>query len=184
MAHTGSSEPTGTSCPGCGGRDVITVQEAAGGPWLRRGELAARLAKGPRKGRDAVLHSVEGLVLVALTLAWARMGADQGKPLYVGGGLALAVLLLVGTAVVVRGDIRQQAAERAGAPRAAALWRPARYCRACAEVFCPGGTPWRGLLTPEQFKKLVWTEAGYADQLPPDDAAREVEVPPGTVGEP
>lgn len=41
----------------------------------------------------------------------------------------------------------------------------------------PGRHTVAGVLTPEQFKKLVWTEAGYADQLVVGDKAKEVEIP-------
>ncbi|GGS16032.1 hypothetical protein GCM10010252_64390 [Streptomyces aureoverticillatus] len=160
---------------------MVTVREAVGGKGALRKELPSRLAKGPEKGGDGCLHFAEGMVLVGLALAWAYMGADQGKPLYVGGGIGLAVLLFVATLVVVRGDAREKAAERAGSGRADACWLPAHYCRGCESVFCPQGAPWQGLLTPEQFKKLVWSEAGYADQLAPGDKARDAEVPPGAV---
>ncbi|MFD9905240.1 hypothetical protein [Streptomyces sp. NPDC059063] len=154
------------------------------GKEARRGGLGTRLAKGPGKAGDGPLHFLEGMVLVALSLAWAYMGTDQGKPLYVGGGIGLAVLLFVATLLVVRGDGREKAAEEAGRERADRLWLPAHYCPDCVSVFCPEGTPWRGLLTPEQFKKLVWTEAGYGDQLAPGDEAKDAVVPPGTVVRP
>ncbi|GAA2277178.1 hypothetical protein GCM10010234_11500 [Streptomyces hawaiiensis] len=48
-------------------------------------------------------------------------------------------------------------------------------------MFCPGGAPWQGALTPEQFKKLVWTEAGYGDQLPTGDKARDAVLPSGVL---
>ncbi|WJV45530.1 hypothetical protein [Streptomyces flavofungini] len=169
MSTTGARGPVGVRCPGCGGADVAPVREAVGGGGAARKELAARLAKGPGKSGDALRHFVEGMVLVALSLAWAWMGTDPEKPLYVWGGIVLAVLLFIATIVVVRGDGREKAAERAGAERAAAFWDPAHYCRGCECVFCPRGEPWQGLLTPEQFKRLVWDEAGYADQLPPGE---------------
>lgn len=185
MSTTGARGPVAVRCPGCGGADVAAVRDAADGGGAAGKELAARLAKGPDKSGDGLLHFAEGMVLVALSLAWAWMGTDPEKPLYVWGGIALAVLLFIGTLAVVRGDGREKAAERAGAPRAAALWAPAHYCRGCESVFCPQGEPWQGLLTPEQFKRLVWGEAGYADQLPPGDRAKEVDVPSGTlVGRP
>ncbi|MEV7884236.1 hypothetical protein ACWD3I_37385 [Streptomyces sp. NPDC002817] len=81
----------------------------------------------------------------------------------------------------MRDDRREKAAAEAGLPRAERLWRPAHYCYGCTSVFCPGGTPWQGLLTPEQFKKLVWTEAGYGDQLVVGDKAKDAEVPSGVL---
>ncbi|MGW7271849.1 hypothetical protein ACWGH5_15120 [Streptomyces sp. NPDC054864] len=68
----------------------------------------------------------------------------------------------------MRIDAREKAAEEAGAARADELWRPAHFCSGCSSVFCPDGTPWQGVLTTEQFKKFVWTQAGYADQLQSD----------------
>lgn len=185
MSTTGAHGPVGVNCPGCGAAEVAAVRAVAGGRGAARKELATRLAKGPGKSGDGLLHFAEGMVLVALSLGWAWMGTDPEKPLYVWGGIVLAVLLFVGTLVVVRGDGREKAAERAGAGRADVLWGPAHYCPGCERVFCPQGEPWRGLLTPEQFKKLVWGEAGYADQLAPGDGAKEADVPPGTlVGRP
>lgn len=184
MSTTGAQGPLGAMCPGCGGADAAPVRDAISGRAAFREELPTRLAKGPGKGGDGCLHFAEGMVLAGLALAWACMGIDQGKPLYTGGGAVLAVLLFAGTVVVVRGDGREKAAERAGERRAAALWDPAHYCRACESVFCPQGVPWQGLLTPEQFKKLVWTEAGYADLLPVGDKAAGAEVPTGTVRRP
>lgn len=63
---------------------------------------------------------------------------------------------MVGAIAVVRGDGQEKAAVEAGEARADWLWRSAHYCYGCEAVFCPGGSPWRGMLTPEQFKKLVW----------------------------
>ncbi|MFD9070641.1 hypothetical protein [Streptomyces lasiicapitis] len=157
------------------------MREAIHGKGAFRKELPTRLAKGPDKDWDGFLHFAEGIVLVGLALGWAYMGVDQEKPLYIGGGLVLAVALLVGTLFVVRDDAREKAVERAGLPRADYFWLPARYCGGCESVFCPQGEPWRGVLTPEQFKRLVWSEAGYADQLVAGDKAKDAEVPPGTV---
>jgi hypothetical protein len=44
-------------------------------------------------------------------------------------------------------------------------------------VFFPSGTPWPHPLTPEQFRKYVWTEAGYGEQL--DKKAKDASLPPG-----
>ncbi|MEI5097931.1 hypothetical protein RB200_03810 [Streptomyces sp. PmtG] len=179
MSTAGAARPAGASCPGCGGPGAVAVDEAAG---LR--SLRARLRKAPLAARTALGHAAEGAVLVALTLGWAAMGEEQGKPLYVFGALALTVVIVVVTSLVLRDDRRGRSTVRAGAARADRLWRPARYCPGCDAVFCPRGTPWRGLLTPEQFKKLVWTEGGYAGQLPPQDAAQAARVPPGTLAGP
>ncbi|WP_051856400.1 hypothetical protein [Streptomyces sp. NRRL B-1347] len=153
------------NCPGCGGPGAVPVPEAVGRKDLRR-----RLSKAPLLGRVALLHAVEGLVLVALTLGWAAMGADQGKPLYVVGALALTAVIAVVTCVVVRDDLRGRGAVRAGAARAESIWLPARYCVGCDAVFCPEGAPWQGPVTPERFTRLVWTQGGYGDRLPPEGA--------------
>jgi hypothetical protein len=144
-----------------------------------RDGLSDRLARTPGVASrfDGCLHFVEGMVMVGVGAALAYSGIDNGKPLYAVGGSLLAVLLFVGTIVVVRGESRERSLVEAGEPRADALWRSAYYCPGCASVFCAAGTPWQGLLTPEQFKKLVWTEAGYAKQL--EERFEDVDLPPG-----
>ncbi|MBB5105081.1 hypothetical protein [Streptomyces spectabilis] len=176
MSPAGASRSADVTCPGCGAPRTVAVDDAAVGRGLRR-----RLARAPLPAREALLHAAEGALLVALTLGWAAMGRDQGKPLYVIGALALTAVVAVVTSAVVRGDLRGRLAVRVGAARADPYWKAARHCPGCDTVFCPRGTPWRGALTPEQFKKLVWTQGGYADRLAPGDGARAAEVPPGTV---
>ncbi|WP_329118827.1 hypothetical protein [Streptomyces sp. NBC_01465] len=168
-------------CPRCGGAEVRNVEEARTGKGATRKDLFGRLAKGPDKSGDGFVHGLEGLVLIGLGGGLAYTGMQQEKPLWVLGGVVLAILLVIGTVVVVRGDRREKAAEEAGEPRANWLWQPAHYCYGCESVFCPGGAPWQGVLTPEQFKKLVWSEAGYGDQLTVGDKARDAQVPPGTL---
>lgn len=160
-----------------------SVEEATTGKGALREQLARRLAKGPDKGGDGCLHLVEGMVITGIGIALAVFGVQQHKQLYVTGGVGMAVVMFIGTLVVVRGDGREKAAEQAGADRADRFWQPARYCYGCTSVFCPGGAPWQGTLTPEQFKKLVWTQAGYADQLDGGDRARDAEVPQGILTE-
>lgn len=123
------------------------------------------------------------MALTGVGVALVFMGVEQGKPLYTVGGVALALLCLVVTFMVIDGDRREKYAAEAGAARAQRFWQPAHYCRDCNSVFCPGEAPWRGVLTPEQFKKLVWTEAGYADQLVPGDKAKDAELPSGVLAE-
>ncbi|MFI6565420.1 hypothetical protein [Streptomyces sp. NPDC050534] len=154
-----------------------TVEEARSGKGAMRDGLYGRLAPGPEKSGDGCMHFAEGMVLTGLGIALAYTGVQQHKTLYLVGGVLLAVVSFVGTIAVVRGDGREKTAAHAGASRAERLWRPAQYCYDCVGVFCPGGTPWQGFLTPEQFKKLVWTEAGYADQLVAGDKALETEIP-------
>ncbi|MEU8591863.1 hypothetical protein AB0C59_33540 [Streptomyces sp. NPDC048664] len=167
-------------CPGCGAAGVRAVPEVCADRTAMRDGLADRLARTPEVASrfDGWLHFLEGMVMVGVGVALAYSGVESRKPLYTIGGSLLAVLLLVGTIVVVRGEGRDRALVTAGEPRADALWRSAYYCPGCASVFCAGGTPWQGLLTPEQFKKLVWTEAGYAKQL--EERFEDVDLPPGT----
>ncbi|MGW6318900.1 hypothetical protein [Streptomyces sp. NPDC055099] len=172
-----AGEPVGVVCPGCGGGEVRTVEEARGGKGSMREGLHGRLEPGPDKTGDGCLHFVEGMLLTGLGVALAYTGVEEDKPLYTIGGVVLALVCFFGTFMVVRSDGREKSAEEAGEARAKRLWQPARYCYGCTSVFCPGGTPWQGVLTPEQFKKLVWTEAGYADQLQPGDKAKDAELP-------
>ncbi|WP_406470290.1 hypothetical protein [Streptomyces sp. NBC_01615] len=177
METEAAGRPVGVVCPGCGGAEVRTVEQARGGKGAMREDLYSRLAPGPDKTGDGCMHFAEGMVLTGIGIALAYTGVHQDKPLYTIGGVLLALVCFAGTFAVVRGDGREKTAAEAGAPGAERLWRPARYCSGCASVFCPGGTPWQGVLTPEQFKKLVWTEAGYADQLLAGDKARDAEIP-------
>ncbi|MFD7231019.1 hypothetical protein [Streptomyces sp. NPDC059881] len=176
--------PVRVACD-CGSTDVRTVEAARTHKGAMRKELYSRPAKGPEKSGDGCLHFVEGVVIsLAAGGGLAYTGVDQDKPLYVLGGVVLAALILAGTLFVVRDDSREKAAEQAGEARADQLWRPAHYCAACESVFCPGGRPWAGRLTPEQFKKLVWTRAGYGDQLAPGDKAKDAVLPERFVAEP
>ncbi|MFI9644944.1 hypothetical protein ACIHAA_01405 [Streptomyces sp. NPDC052040] len=166
-------------CPGCGPGGARAVPEVCADPAARREGLADRLARSPEAPSrfDSGLHFAEGMLMAAVGIALACGGIRGGKPLFTAGGSLLAVVLFVGTLVVVRGETRERVLVAAGAPRAEALWRPAYHCTGCGSVFCPGGTPWPGRLTPEQFRKLVWTEAGHGPQL--EERAAEAELPPG-----
>ena len=177
MESEGAGGPAGMVCPRCGEATARTVEQARGGKGALRDDLYGRLAPGPDKTGDGCMHGAQGMVLTGLGVALAYTGVQQGRSLYTIAGVALALLCVIGTLVVVRGDGREKAAAEDGAHRAERVWRPAYYCSGCSSVFCPGGTPWRGALTPEQFKKLVWTEAGYADQLLAGDKAKDVTVP-------
>ncbi|KPH99285.1 hypothetical protein OK074_6097 [Actinobacteria bacterium OK074] len=167
------------TCPGCGAGAVRSVPEVCADPDSVRTDLADRLAKAPAvtpRG-DSLLHGVEGLCLVAVGVALAVMGMRDGSAVYTAGGWLLAVVMLAGTVVVVRNEARERAVVAAGGSAADRLWSPARYCPACTSVFCAGGEPWEGLLTPEQFQKLVWTEAGYGRQL--EEKVQSAAVPTG-----
>lgn len=178
MSAEATGEPTGVVCPGCGATEVTTVAQARTGRGASRRDLHGRLAPGPDKSGGGCLHVLEGMALTALGVALAAKGVDEHKILYTAGGVLLALFCFFGLFTVVRDDRREKAAAEAGAGRADRLWRPACYCQGCGSVFCPGGDPWQGVLTPEQFKKLVWTEAGYADQLPAGDKAKDADLPP------
>ncbi|MCF3120207.1 hypothetical protein IPZ68_10910 [Streptomyces arenae] len=181
MDPQGAAGPVDVSCPGCGSTDVRTVEQAQTGKRAIRDGLHSRLAPEPDKTGDGCMHFAEGMVLTALGVGLVYTGVQQEKPLYVIGGAVLALVCFFGTFFVVRGDRGEEAAALAGMPLAEPLWRPAHYCVGCTSVFCPGNTPWRGTLTPEQFKKLVWTQAGCADQLPAGDKAKDAQIPEGVL---
>ncbi|MDQ8707908.1 hypothetical protein RCO28_36390 [Streptomyces sp. LHD-70] len=113
---------------------------------------------------------------VTFLLAW--LGVQKQLLVFTTGG-AIAVLGIVFTIKVIRKDGRERKVLEAAHALADPLWSPAHYCYGCEGVFCPGGTPWRGVLTPEQFKLLVWRQGQYDDQL--GDKARNTEIPPGTL---
>ncbi|MFG3256212.1 hypothetical protein [Streptomyces sp. NPDC048172] len=179
MATDETARPVGVICPRCGGSEARPVAEARGGKGAFRKELGTRLQKSPEKSGDGCLHFIEGMVLTGMGAALAYTGVDQEKPLYLAGGVVLALICFFGTIAVVRGDRREKDAEEDGLAKADWLWEPAHYCYGCEGVFCPGGTPWLGVLDTDQFKKMVWTEAGYGDQL--TDKSKNAEVPPGTL---
>ncbi|WP_200308280.1 hypothetical protein [Streptomyces adelaidensis] len=172
--------PVAAVCPGCGatGPSVRTVAETCADPEARRGGLMDRLAKAPGvpSVSDSVMHLLEGLVLAGIGAGLAYSGVQDDKPLYTIGGSVLAVLLFVGTIAVIRGERRERNIVAAGRDRAERLWRPAHFCSSCQSVFYPGGSPWPGPLTPEQFKKYVWTEAGFTKLI--DKQLALVELPP------
>lgn len=152
------------------------------GEEARRRDLTGRLAKAPDgDGHEFdVADALEGLVLIAIGIGAIVLGVHEHKLLYVAGGAGWLALLAVGAFFYFRGKRKSRNAVSAGEARVNHLWHPAHYCYSCDAVFCPGNTPWRGVLAPEQFKMLVWTEGGYADRLNGDKAHGAV-VPPGTV---
>ncbi|MDX2826361.1 hypothetical protein PV416_36155, partial [Streptomyces ipomoeae] len=174
------AQPVAVVCPGCGatGPSVRTVAETCADPEARRGGLVDRLAKAPgvHSGSDSVLHFLEGMVLSGIGVGLAYSGVQNDKPLYTIGGSILAVLLFVGTLAVIRDERRERNIVASGRARAEGLWSPAYHCSSCDSVFYPGGSPWPGPLTPEQFKKYVWTEAGF-DKLF-DKQMKGVDLPP------
>ncbi|MEV6592689.1 hypothetical protein [Streptomyces acidicola] len=179
MESVGAEEPARANCPGCGGAEVRTVQETCADPASVHDGLSDRLASGPvmpSRG-DSWLHFVEGALMTGVCAGLAYSGVQDDKPLYTIGGSLLAVLLLIGTVVVIRGEARERRVVAAGRARAEELSRSASYCSGCASVFYADGTPWQGVLTPEQYQKYVWTEAGYGTRL--DARAKDVALPPG-----
>ncbi|WP_350284001.1 hypothetical protein [Streptomyces graminofaciens] len=179
MSTQKAEGPVAVICPGCGGAAARTVAETCADPESRSSGLTDRLARSPGAASrsDSVTHFVEGMVLTFIGAALAYEGVRSDKPLYTIGGSLLAILLFVGTIVVIRGEARDRSLTSAGKARTDRLWRTASYCPSCASVFFPGGSPWQGLLTPEQFKKYIWTEAGFAEQLEEKD--KDVALPPG-----
>ncbi|MPY61625.1 hypothetical protein [Streptomyces spongiae] len=156
-----------------------TVPETCADPESVHSGLSDRLARQPGTASrgDSVLHFVEGALMTGVCAGLAYSGTQGDKPLYTIGGSLVAVLLLVGTIVVIRGEVRVRGAVAAGETRAGELWRSASYCSGCGSVFYPDGTPWQGPLTPEQYQKYVWTEAGYDKQL--EQKVKDVTLPPG-----
>ncbi|GGZ26603.1 hypothetical protein [Streptomyces poonensis] len=168
----------GTTCPGCGGSAVRTVPDTCADQESVRSRLSDRLARQPgvTSRFDTFTHTVEGLLLTAVGGALAYEGIQKDKQLYTIGGSVLAVLLFLGTIYVIFDEIRERRVVAAGESRADALWRSASCCSGCGAVFFPAGSPWPHPLTPEQFQKYVWTEAGYGKRL--DKRVRDVALPP------
>ncbi|MGW7079820.1 hypothetical protein [Streptomyces sp. NPDC054866] len=182
MTKDGTPQPPTPICPRCGGAEVRTVEQAHAGKGSLTKNLGTRLAKGPEKSGEGCLHFLEGLVLsLGIGGALVYQGDVENNQLYTVGGVVLGLLILAATLAVVRQDGREKDAETSGETLANEFWLPAHYCYGCEGVFCPGGTPWQGVLTPEQFKKLVWRQGCYDRQLQPGDKAKDAEVPPGTL---
>ncbi|WP_319244397.1 hypothetical protein [Streptomyces sp. MB09-02B] len=174
--------PVMAVCPRCGASEpsVRTVPDACAAPDSPGSGLSDRLAKAPgvESRFDSSLHFLEGMALTVVCAGLAQHGVQDDKPLFTIGGAVLAVLLFVGTLWVVRGEARERATVAAGRPRAEELWNPAHHCASCESVFYPTGSPWAGPLTTDQFRKYVWTEAGFTKQL--DEKLKQVELPPRT----
>jgi hypothetical protein len=179
MDSEGARGPEGATCPGCGGTATRAVPDVCADHDAVRSGLADRLAGKPETASrfDSGLHFVEGTVMAGVCAGLAYSGVQSGNPLYTIGGSLLAVLLFAGTLLVIRGEARGRRRVAQGEERADRLWTAASYCSSCAAVFFPGGDPWQGSLTPEQFRKYVWTDAGYGEQL--DAELQDVDLPPG-----
>ncbi|MFD4482775.1 hypothetical protein ACFWPU_42640 [Streptomyces sp. NPDC058471] len=161
-----------------------TVEQAQSGKGALTKGLGSRLAKGPEKSGDGngCIHFLEGLVLsLMFGGGLTYQGVVEDNQLYTVGGVVLGLLIFAATLAVVRDDGQKKDAETSGETLANEFWLPAHYCYSCEGVFCPGGTPWQGILTTEQFKKLVWRQGCYDRQLQPGDKAKDAEIPPGTL---
>jgi hypothetical protein len=122
------------------------------------------------------MHFGEGIVLAVMAGAAGKYFADdRDLPWLTAVGAVIGVLIVVATIVIVRDETRDARRVRAGASQAAALTAEARYCYTCQGVFYPSGHPWPGIVTPEHFRRHVWTAAGYGDQL--DAEAKTTELP-------
>ncbi|MFM9454996.1 hypothetical protein [Streptomyces europaeiscabiei] len=174
--------PVMVVCPRCGasGPAVRTVPDACADPDSPRSGLSDRLAKAPgvESRFDSFVHFLEGMAMAGVCAGLAQHGVQEDKPLFTIGGSVLAVLLFAGTLWVIRGESRERTTVTAGKPRAEDLWNPAHHCASCESVFYPTGSPWPGPLTTDQFRKFVWTEAGFDKHL--DEQLRQVELPPRT----
>jgi hypothetical protein len=183
MASEGIAQQVVPPCPRCGGNEVRTVGEAWSGQGSTKKNLADRLARGPKVSHEGCSHFIEGVILsllagagLAFLLAW--LGIENQSVVFTIAAI-VAVLGIVLTIKVIRKGNREMKDLEAGHALADLLWSPAHYCYTCEGVFCPGGAPWRGVLTPEQFKLLVWRQGGYEEQL--GGKERNTEIPPGTL---
>ncbi|MEU9113592.1 hypothetical protein AB0D04_17860 [Streptomyces sp. NPDC048483] len=163
------------TCPGCQTRENVSVAEARTDKRGRREDLTTRLASAPNHTGDGCIHFCEGIVLAFVAGAAGKYFADERHlPWLTAVGAVVAVLIVVATIAIVRGETRDARRVRAGASRADALTAEARYCSTCQGVFYPSGHPWPGIVTPEHFRHHVWTAAGYGDQLDPKAKATEL----------
>ncbi|MDT0323104.1 hypothetical protein [Streptomyces millisiae] len=163
MTYGETSGPVG--CPGCRTWENVPVAEARVDERGRAEKLPTRLAIAPAPGGDRFMHAVEGvLIAVVAGAAGGYYAEERDLPWLTAVGAVAAVLILAATFAIVRGETRDERRVRDGRPRADALSAGARYCFRCRGVF-HSGAHWPGVLTPEQFRHLVWTGAGYGDQL-------------------
>lgn len=164
MTNRDANDPV--ACPGCHTWENVPVAQARTDERGRRDKLATRLAPAPEDHGMGLMHFCEGLVLAVMAGAAGTYYADERDlPWLTAAGAAAGVLILVATIAIVRGEAREARQVRAGAPQAAALSDAARYCYTCRGVFCPSQHPWPGVVTPEHFRRHVWTAAGYGDRL-------------------
>lgn len=77
----------------------------------------------------------------------------------------------VGFCVALGRSFRRNARVRAGRPAAEAVWHRGWYCERCGVVYFqpgeqPSGTAEGQTLSPEQFRRLVWSAGGYGQNSP------------------
>lgn len=153
------------ACPGCRGWENVPVAAARVDERGRREKLPHRLAIAPAASGDWWIHLIEGLLLAFVAgAAGAYYAEERDLPWLTAAGGVAAVLVAAATIAIIRGEILEERRVRNGRPRANTLSAGARYCYPCRGVFYPG-SPWPGVLTPEQFRHHVWTGAGYGEQL-------------------
>ncbi|MFH8573698.1 hypothetical protein [Streptomyces sp. NPDC017993] len=128
----------------------------------RREDLTTKLASAPKDTTgNGCMHVVEGIVLaLAAGLAGKYFADERDLPWLTAVGVVVAVLIVVATIAIVRGENRDARRAQEGAARAAALTAEARYCYTCQGVFYPSGHPSPGIVTPEQFRRHAQTAAG------------------------
>ncbi|REK84329.1 hypothetical protein DY245_43765 [Streptomyces inhibens] len=128
----------------------------------RREDLTIKLASAPKDTGNGCIHVVEGIVLALVAgLAGKYFADERDLPWLTAVGVVVAVLIVVATIAIVRGETRDARRAQDGAARAAALTAEARFCYTCQGVFYPSGYPSPGIVTPEQFRQHVRTAAGH-----------------------
>ncbi|MGI5447195.1 hypothetical protein ACQEVM_15720 [Streptomyces sp. CA-243310] len=174
MTREESNKPA--PCPGCGTSEHVPVERARTDRSGRREDLATRLASGPDHTGGGCTHLAEGIVIAGMAAAAGAYAADdRNLPWLTAVGAVAAVLILVATIAIVRGENRDARRVLAGAAWAAELTGDARYCPGCRGVFSASGSPWSQPVSPERFRLHVWTAAGYGDLL---DAKAKAGEPP------
>lgn len=131
------------------------------------GDVAGLLSPRPAlKAGDRIAWAGTALGVAGMILVWAGAAVGDGafRPAFWCGMAAFAgALALYGWAAARRARAARVAR---GIPAALALWRRAWYCERCDGVFFDGvSLGGEGLLSASEFRRLVWSEGGYADLL-------------------
>jgi hypothetical protein len=142
------------ACPGCSTRENVSVAEARTGRGERREDLTVKLASAPKDSGNGCMHVVEGIMLALVAgLAGKYFADERDLPWLTAAGVVVAVLIVVATIAIVRGESRDARRAQDEAGRVAALTAEARFCYPCQGVFYPSGHPSPGIVTPEQFRQ-------------------------------